>query len=257
MNGYTWVFDRAVNAFGKQSDDAVNLFSSFRSQHEIYGFIDNGDKPYDAEADTIARSTDITMYNMYRSVLKDRKMVGYAKLSSVNADYSQLDSRHIMMFVLLFSQLGDSESKSIVEIGGGFGNWLALNVHRPFGRWTIIDLPHLGLLQKWYLDQQGVDPMRYDIVSAHDYDAVASKSIDLVIGTHSLSEFSFDVFRQYYEKVITKARYLFYCYHNTMPSPELIKAKLDYINCDFTLVSKTISENGNVSNCLYRSKAFP
>ena len=186
-------------------------------------------------------------------MLSTRTKVGYTNLSSVHADYSNLDSRHIMMSVLLFSNL-KQPLDSIIEIGGGFGNWLFLNQNQSFNTWTIIDLPHVLQLQKWYLDKQNIDSKKYNQLSA--FDDTDWKTGDLVIGSHSLSEFSFDIFYNYFEKIISKSRYLFYCYHNTMPSPQLINTKLSVINTKFNLMFNVQSENGNVSNCLFINKSF-
>lgn len=118
MNGYKHVFDRAITTFASDTRQPEDIFASFRSEHVLYGFIDNGDYPIDKEADAIARATNPDMYKQYRSLLVSRKQLGYASSSNIHADYSNLDSRHIMMFTLLFSQLPES-SKTIVEIGGG------------------------------------------------------------------------------------------------------------------------------------------
>lgn len=250
MQGYTPVFDYAIHKFNTINNPET-IFSSFRSQYEVYGFIDNGDNPHDEEADTIARNTDIELYQKYRDILSLRKNVGYENSTSTYAEYSNLDSRHIMMSVFLFANIKEPLNK-IIEIGGGFGNWLFLNQKQSFNKWIIIDLPHVLQLQKWYLDNQNVNPELYTQISA--FDNKKWESGDLVIGSHSLSEFSFDVFYKYFEQIISKSKYFFYCYHNTMPSPDLINAKLLVINTKFTLISKTISENNNVSNCLFVSK---
>ena len=255
MDGYTRVFDIAESKFNEASEHSLLLFQTFRSQSDIFGFIDNGDRPMDVEADSIAKRVNIQLYNEYRELLKSRKMLGYMASSKVHAHYSNLDSRHIMMFVLLFSGV-EEPLNNIVEIGGGFGNWLTLNQHRSFNKWTIIDLPHLGLLQRWFLDQQGVDRNKYDILSALDYYGWAEHqpALDLVIGTHSLSEFSYDVFVEYFNRVVCKAKYFFYCYHNTRPTPQLIQAKLRLIESKFNLVHTTLSENKQVSNSLYTKR---
>jgi len=258
MDGYKGTFDKAIEVFTERNkkQNGIFNFAGFRAESDIYGFLDNGDKLYDAEADGIAKSTDAAMYEMYRAVLRDTKKIGYDRSTSNHADYTNLDSRHIMMFVLLFSQLPEPVN-NIVEIGGGFGNWLTLNRNRPFSKWTIIDLPHVGLLQKWYLGEQGVDPARYDLVSAFDYDGWASdqKAIDLVIGSHSLSELSINLFVQYFNKVIRKTKYLFYCNHVRKPTPDLIAAKQAIIEYEFSLVATTISEKGTVANSLYQRKS--
>lgn len=255
MNGYSHVFDRSIAKFKDVSHNPIPVFEAFRSEQDLYGFIDNGDYPPDEEADSIAKRMNVGMYTTYRDVLKTRKTLGYAKSSSVHSDYTNLDSRHIMMSVFLFSNIR-TPLTSIVEIGGGFGNWLTLNRTQAFQSWTIVDLPHLCLLQSWFLEQQGVPKSLYNTVSAFDYTSWASKhaSFDLVIGSHSVSEFSFDVFYPYFMNVISKSKYFFYCYHNTRPSPELIQTKLQIIHTKFKPIARVLSEHGHVTNCLYEAK---
>ena len=252
MDGYSRVFNHAIEKFN-EIENKSDLFSNFRRNYAVYGFLDNGDNPPDIEADMIARKTDMAAYREYKDILRYRKVVGYGDTVPMYADYSNLDSRHIMMMVILFANARDP-IESVVEIGGGFGNWRTLNQHIP--RWTIIDLPHVLNLQKWYFEQQEILSDQYQLISAFDYDAWNQKnhSYDLVIGTHSLSEFSLEIFHQYFEKVVRKAKYFFYAYHNTRPTPELIESKLLIIRQHFDLVVNVSSEQGNVSNCLFIRK---
>lgn len=254
MNSYAHVFDSSIEKFNSIviTDD---IFESFRSQKELYAFIDNGDSPPDIEAENIAKQVNMIMWKSYKELLKDRLKLGYTNSTSFYSDYTNLDSRHIMMFIILFTHIPLVSFDLIVEIGGGFGHWLTLNKHIDFRKWTIIDLPHVSLLQNWYLKQQGVSPNSYEIVSAFDYDdwVLSNTSIDLVIGAHSISEFSYDVFRDYFAKVISKSKYFFYCYHNTRPSIDLIQAKKIHIEKVFIPIISIISECGNVTNCLYKN----
>jgi hypothetical protein len=252
MNGYKHVFDKSIQKYSEITKDPDTLFESFRSEKDIYGFIDNGDTPPDREADSIAKNTNLRLYESYRDILKTRVKLGYANSSSTHSDYTNLDSRHIMMSVLLFSNIQEPLS-SIVEIGGGFGNWLTLNRMQSFKTWTILDLPHLCLLQNWFLEKQGVPKTMYEMVSAFNYTdwASAHSSFDLVIGSHSVSELLFDVFYPYFMNVISKSKYFFYCYHNTRPTPELIRAKLQTIQTKFKSIVNVLSEQGNVTNSLY------
>jgi hypothetical protein len=248
MDGYSEVFNHAITKF-KVIDKKENLFRSFRKNHAIYGFIDNGDTCPDMEADSIARKINLKLYSEYKDSLRFRKLIGYGDSIPMYGDYTNLDSRHIMMFVILFTHIKEP-IQNVVEIGGGFGNWLTLNQH--ISNWTIIDLPHVGELQKWCLDQQEIDSSNYTLISAFDYDTWASKNTlhDLVIGSHSLSEFSLEIFVNYFEKVVCKAKYFFYAYHNTRPTPQLINEKLKIISTQFDIVVNTQSERGNVSNSL-------
>jgi len=252
MNGYKHVFDKSIQKYSEITKDPYTLFESFRSEKDIYGFIDNGDAPPDREADSIAKNTNSRLYESYRAVLSTRIKLGYANSSSAYSEYTNLDSRHIMMSVLLFSNIQEPVS-SIVEIGGGFGNWLTLNRTQSFKKWTIIDLPHLCLLQNWFLEKQSIPKTMYETISAFNYTEWSSEqsSFDLVIGSHSVSELSFDIFYQYFMNVISKSKYFFYCYHNTRPTPELIRAKLQTIQTKFKSIVNVLSEQGNVTNSLY------
>lgn len=252
MNGYTPVFDRAEKAFNAAESPDV-LFDSFRTQHEVYGFIDNGDRPPDEEAIAIARRINQVLYDAYLEANQGRKLIGYGNTIPVFGKYSNLDSRHVMMSVHLLSTIPE-HPKVVVEIGGGFGNWLRLNTGlMHFSKWTIVDLPHVGKLQKWVLDKEVVDPAKYELVEA-GYRSTWGP-IDLVLGTHSMSEFSIETFIDYFYSIVVKSQYFYYAYHNTRPTPELIKAKRDIIENHFCLVNSMVSEGGNVTNCLYRRKA--
>lgn len=251
-NGYSNVFDTAIKHFN-ESDDKNTLLKSFRSQYTIYGFTENGDNPPDEEAISIAKEINIDMYEGYLDLLKGRAIVGYDGSTTKYAHYNNLDSRHIMMSILLFSSLC-KPLKTIVEVGGGYGNWLYLNRTKKFNKWIIIDLPHVGELQKYYLTNTNVNLDNVQFVSAFDYKQVESEDIDLLIGAHSLSEVSFDIFSDYFKCIISKSKYFFYCYHKFRPSLKLIDAKIKMINTQFILVNSVMSENGNVNNCLYINK---
>jgi len=254
MHSYSYIFNNSIEKFNS-IEVTDELFKSFRTQYELYHFIDNGDNPPDIEAENIAKQVNIKMWEHYKELLKNRIKLGYTNSTSFYSDYTNLDSRHIMMFVILFTHIPLVSFDSILEIGGGFGNWLTLNKHINFRKWTIIDLPHVSLLQNWYLKQQGISTDSYELISAFDYDKYifSNSSFDLVIGTHSISEFSYDIFKDYFTKVISKSKYLFYCYHNTRPCIELIQTKINDIEEVFNKVISITSESGNVTNCLYKN----
>jgi hypothetical protein len=154
------------------------------------------------------------------------------------------------MSILMFSGLPEPV-KTIVEIGGGFGNWLYLNREKDFEKWITVDLPHVGELQRYYLGETGVDLKRWRSVSAYDYKEVEEEKVDLVIGAHSLSELAIEIFEDYFQRVVSKSKYFFYCYHTSRPTPALIEAKNQMIASKFRLVKSAMSEGGNVANCLY------
>jgi len=257
MNGYTNVFNRSIEQYEKNTDKQ-SLFTSFRKQYVIYGFIENGDREPDVEAINIAKSINLVLYNEYLKALENRKILGYDGSTSKYAMYNNLDSRHIMMSVLLFTYLPE-DVKTIVEIGGGYGNWFYLNRNQSFNKWITIDLPHVGELQKWYLTGTEIETDRWTTISANNYMETFSqdqnnKKIDLLIGTHSLSEFSLEIFNDYYKNIICNTKYFLYCHHNMFPTLELITEKNNIIKKDFMLLKSVTNEYGRCTNCLYINK---
>lgn len=78
------------------------------------------------------------------------------------------------------------ELDSIVEFGGGYGAMVLLCRRLGFkGKYTIIDLPELSLLQKFYLSNTiGLDGVGF----IDDYDFAKKKKADLFMGIYSISE---------------------------------------------------------------------
>lgn len=253
MEGYSNLFNSSENEFLKYSNnDTTNLFRSFRNQKTIYGYIDNGDISPDNEAISLARSINSNIFNYYMNEIKNRKHIGYEGSSSTNANFTHVDSRHIMMNTIIYNHINE-KLENIIEIGGGYANWLYLNRNRPIKKWTIIDLPHLIRLQKWCLDELEVNNTKYELVSAYDYDNLTNNTYDLVVGSHSLSEISLNAFINYFNKIIKNSKYLFYSYHKIVHY-DMVNIKRNIIEGQFNLVYEVTTENGNVSNCLFVNK---
>ena len=252
MNGYKHIFDSANIQYQKYEDKDY-LYRSFRARKDVYGFIENGDTPPDEESVRIAINLDFDLYKMYQKSLEDRKLIGYEGSTANYASYNNLDSRHIMMSVILFHH---AHPKNILEIGGGYGNWLYLNRNMDFENWKIIDIPHVSLLQNYTLCELGVDKRKYELINTENIESIKTETFDAIIGAHSLSEFSVAVFDTYYDLFIKNTKYFLYCYHNWLPSTELINYKNSRISSDFNLVYKVLTEKNNVSNCLFINKKY-
>lgn len=245
---YSHVFDACEKNY---ADFKGDIFDRFRQQPNItpdmYSFVGTDDSSPDEEALGIARSINKDLVDKYSNFLETRKVVGYGSYSPVHAQFNLHDSRHIMMSTIIFNAI--PEVSRIVEIGGGYGNWLWLNSWRQFDNWTIIDLPHVLKLQKWYLEEQNVTcPYRL----AEPTEEIESP--DLVIGAHSLSEISLDKFKNYFTNVILKSKYLFYAYHTFSLDQGTLQAKMNLIKEHFDVVCDVKSQGGTVSNGLYKSK---
>ena len=55
MDGYSQVFNHSIQKF-QEITDKDGLFSSFRTNETIYGFIENGDKAPDKEAINLSKA---------------------------------------------------------------------------------------------------------------------------------------------------------------------------------------------------------
>jgi hypothetical protein len=100
---------------------------------------------------------------------------------------------------LIAREIGPEAARPVIEIGGGFGNFARVSsLSRPelFSSHTLIDLPPMLRLQRWFLDEEfpgqtgdigggGASRFRFSNV-----ESVASweGEIDVVVATHSLSE---------------------------------------------------------------------
>lgn len=79
---------------------------------------------------------------------------------------------------------------TILEVGGGYGNFCRLLVKRGFtGSYVIYDLPEFLQLQEWYLGRTLADDERKQLTFATSLPA----SADLIVGLWSISEMPFDL----------------------------------------------------------------
>lgn len=255
MNGYSNVFNNAILNYDDyiKNNNCESLFKNFRTARNIYGFITNGDTPPDQEAINISQNINSELYQKYVQHNSKQIVLGYGDYAP-HFLYNNLDSRHIMMSIILFENI-EQPINNILEIGGGYGGWLRLNYGiQEFNTWHIIDLLHLNLLQEWYLNNHSVPRNIYKLHQNTTYKNTIDNYYDLIIGTHSLSELDINIFNDYYENIIKKSKYLFYACHNKLPAVELINKKLEIINNDFNLIINVLSENNNVSNYLFINK---
>ena len=234
------------------------FFPSFRDNPGPYKFLTAVKSQYydvDQEAIDIANLIDFNLADQY--LKKEKPLVGYSSPDKFVA-LDTVDSRHIMMNTLIFSTIG-RDIKNIVEIGAGFGNWIRLNNDIVnFDKWTMVDLEFVSKLQKWFVSQTMPNDLRAEFISVDTdlYNTWANQldSIDLIIGSHSLSEISLDIFEMYYETVLPKTQYLFYAAHRMQPSKDLLRTKLLMLSDKFNIIKEVESSEGKVINILYERK---
>lgn len=254
LDGYQRVFERCER--NAAQTDALESYRTFRDNRDVFHFLTpvRGQRQVpDFQALGIAVFTDPPLCAQYMA--REKSLLGYAS----PADYHPcdvVDSRHIMMSTLIFSTLG-RRADHVVEIGGGWGNWVRLNeTVVDYRTWTIIDLPFVTGLQRWFLSQELTSPDKVELVDTDAYPAWRERcgEFDLLIGAHSLSELPWDLFVDYLEHVATKARHFFYATHLRLPDPDLVQKKLRAIEERFDRQRSVLSENGTVDNILFRRR---
>jgi hypothetical protein len=255
MDGFKEIFESAQQEYA----NSENQMESFRHANHIYGFCTNGDNE-DKQSLNYAITINKYLFHSFTQQLKS--LVGYKGNEDKYLPISDVDAKHILMLTFLFNN-NDLSYDRIVEIGGGFGNMgrLTNNIIK-YNHWDIIDIPHMLELQKFYLEHEIKDISKFNFINGFTDFAYENKSIDLVIATHSLSEFSWDIFIKYFHNVITKSKYLYFGYNKMCPSPQLVYMKLEYIKThgfvlekyfDFTENSSGYDNGAMVSYDLYKN----
>jgi len=218
----------------------------------MYGFCIN-EGGIDNQALNYALAINKDLYNKYSSVPKGH--IGYKGSEGQYLPIDDLDSKHILQLTFLTNIL--NTFNRIVEIGGGFGNMIRLSKDIiSYDSWDIIDLPHMLELQKYYLEREILDISKIQFISGNSEIDYSNRQIDLVIGTHSISELSWDIFLNYFNNVIKYSKYLYIGYNKNAPSTELINMKIDHINTIFRLEDRfdyiEVPYGAHVSYSLYK-----
>ena len=183
---------------------------------------------------------------------KPKPTLGYANPADFCA-VDMIDSRHIMMIAILKQWLPTTDLR-IVEIGGGFGNWARLCEGQiDYRTWTIIDMRFVSSLQDLFLRAFLQDFGKIALIDTDQYPAwkTQCERFDLAIGAHSMSEFGFPDFYDYFEHVVMKSKYFFYATHLSYPEPIMVREKLAKIEQHFHCMVMIKSEQDSVGNYLF------
>lgn len=250
MDGFLYIFNDAENKYLETGSKLEN----FRFSRDIYGFCINVGN-IDNQALGFANNINSNLCNKF--INQPKSLLGYKGNEEEYVKVDDLDSKHILMLTFLFNK--KINYGKIVEIGGGFGNMCRLcNNIISYETWDIVDLPHMLELQKYYLENEIKDISNINFIDAHSNKNYDNTEIDLVIGTHSVSEFSWEIFYNYFQNIISKSKYFYMGYQKYCPDPVLINKKVEYIlNNGFVLEDKfdyTEHPHGaNVSYSIYKN----
>lgn len=247
--GFKHLFQLCENKHNNSID-----YSGFMAMKDIYHFILPHNTPAEQNILDIGKNLNTKLFEQFIKVPKPN--LGYTN----DTPYQELDvndCKHITISTIIFTYC--KYISTIIEIGGGYGNLVRLNEPIvPYKKWSIIDLPFVCNLQRWYLDRVLINPKKIDIISAYEYINYVEKEgiVDLVIATHSLSELSWDDFIEYFDNLLVNTRYFFYSTHTFNCGAELLQRKLNHINTIFEPIYTTSFKNHD-HNTLYHNKKIP
>lgn len=233
---YKHVFDKAIQI--ADTSDYKSTFETFHDHPELYHFIIAPNNQFGTDDGAILDANRINPDLTNQLITKGPSLLGNG---SVEID--GVESRHILTLVFLHKILGP-EWGNVVEIGGGYGNYLRLVQEIVnYTSWSIVDLYYILDLQRWVFSTLEIDTSNVTSIESKDIISQAQLKPDLVIGIHSLSELSIEDFQAYYDTIISKAKYLFYVSARGSPSVELLQQKKKIIETDFILKYYLIYEN--------------
>jgi len=239
-----------------KNTNLTKIFNTFRIQTDFFGYLDVGDTIPDQSAILMSDKINTQLLSKYLAHNIKQNVIGYLQKPNF-AKLSNIDTKYIMLSVILFNQLQKESIDNIIEIGAGFGNMLRINYSiQNFKTWNIIDYLHMNLLQEFYLSSQHVPKNKYTLTPSNTNIGFRNEKNDLVISIYSLSEYSMKDFLAYYENIIKNTKYFFYVFNKIIPSAQLNNAKNSIISKDFELLKNFDSNDNLICICLYVNKNF-
>ena len=140
---------------------------------------------------------------------KKNDKLGNPELFDYEKPFGKISSttvRYIATLCDINEKLGSLNNKSIVEIGVGYGGQCSI-INKAFDvkSYKLIDLTNCILLAMHYLSELGVkaDYQSYDKFSENEQ----AVSCDVVISNYAFSGCTREVQKQYFDKVISKAKH--------------------------------------------------
>jgi hypothetical protein len=138
---------------------------------------------------------------------------GLLKIRGSAGLYSERDINALFTAHLLSRQLRDRDRRSVLEIGGGSGRVAYWSRRLGIREYTIVDLPHINVVQGFYLLKSlpdvdvklaGEPPVRdardcISIMPNHAIASVPSRSVDLVLNQDSFPEIGRETVLAYLE----------------------------------------------------------
>jgi hypothetical protein len=154
----------------------------------------------------------------YTDLIKINDSIGNPSIYDIEGFHiSPSNLRYIYHALLIKSKIENWYNKNdikIIEIGGGYGGlcFYLKNIMKNHKlNYSIIDLPNVTQLQKYYFNKTDLD---IDIISCFDIDKI-NENYDLVISNYCISEIEMNNRLEYLNKLTNKCSKKFYTWNST------------------------------------------
>jgi putative sugar O-methyltransferase len=128
-------------------------------------------------------------------------------------DISPTTIRYIKNVFEMSTLLEDYPISRIVEVGGGYGGLCkTLSVVCNFDEYIFVDLPEAVKVQEKYIKNFSDIYEKSKFVSCDNLQEI--KNIDLFISNYALSECDYETQTNYYEKLVSNAKFAYIIYNN-------------------------------------------
>ena len=130
---------------------------------------------------------------------------------------SPLSVQHTYHLNLMYNKMNvfipDNKITHVVEIGGGYGNLCRLIHEYGYnGKYTIIDFPEIGKIQKDFLHKHSIDSVEFSELDMEQIKP-SEEDVSILIATFSINEMPMET-REMIEPYYKDYDYLFFA-HNT------------------------------------------
>jgi hypothetical protein len=169
-------------------------------------------------------------HNLGFSLSPPNIFAGLFEISLGAYRFNQVDLMSLNSALAVRRVMSDKSLQRIVEIGGGSGRFAYYCLKLGLGPIYIIDLPHVLILQYWYLSKalpaskirfnHSSDSSSADIVLVPNskMNSIDSKQIEMVFNQDSFAEMPTDIVKQYLDWIaLNKDSLIFSINHESKP----------------------------------------
>ncbi len=215
------------------------VFSAFRQHGQVGCIIENSNEEWAKRSWAKLSETHLSLLHK-KFVTSD----SYGKPQMVdlgaNVQLSPTTVRYVYILHLIEKLIGNLTNQTIVEIGAGYGGQCKIikDVYQVKD-YVVYDLPEVQALQKKYLSKFGIECTFKDGIQEIE-------NCDLLISWCAWAELNLETKKDYFDKVISKAKRFLICSNWSREQEDL-----DILRQSFPNVETYQCPDGLYTNVLY------